>query len=44
MSITDPLTYELASVFTYKYLIVNYTKTKTLVSKKNVKGNSPREI
>ena len=37
MSTIDPLACELASVFSYKYLIANHTKTKNQVSKKNFK-------
>ena len=38
MSLIDPLTCELASVFTYTYVTANHTKTKNQVYKKNVNG------
>ena len=38
MSAVDPLACDLASVFNYKYLIANHTKTKNQVCKKNFKG------
>ena len=37
-STIDPLACGLVSVFTYKYLIANHTKTKNQVRKKNFKG------
>ena len=37
-STIDPLDSELVSVFTYKYLIANHTKTKNQVRKNNFKG------